>query len=243
MRVRHAALGALLTIGALAAPAGAQAASLGLLPAKACYGAAEKVSLFGTGFTPGGPVTVRQGLMTLNPGPTVDATGSFAGKAFIQQISAKEETTNFNATDQNNPAITIATGPLRVSQLSLSGTKAGANGLIQRIRARGFTSGRKVLYAHVRRGGRKIKNLRIGRLQGACRTLNVRKRFFSSGANPGVYTLYFDTARRFKKGRSQQPRGTLTVFRIVRRSAAGARAATSSQSGVFTSPSAIGSWR
>jgi hypothetical protein len=238
MRIRRVALPALLTATALAAPAGAQAASLAANAPKPCYGAGDSVPLFGGGFTPGGAVTVRQGQITLSPGPTADGAGNFSGNAVVQQpLGGNEETVPYTATDQANPALVAGTGPIRFSRLLLTGRKAGANGLIQRVRARGFTSGNKTLYAHVRRGGRNVKRLRLGRLKGACRTLKVRKRFFSAGANPGTYTLYFDTRRRYRKGTRQQLRGTLTVFRITRPAAAGAVATTSS------SLSAVGSWR
>ncbi len=230
MRVRRVALPALLTAAALAAPAAAQAATFTASVTKPCYGTSDRVPVAGTGFTPGRGVTIRQGAITLRRGPTADAAGAFSGAAPVQPIPTNEQIGAFGAIDQTNPAIFAVTQPIRFSSLGITGRKAGANGLIQRIRARGFTNGRRTLYAHVRRNGRNIKTLRIGALKGACRTLSVRKRFFSSNARPGVYRLYFDTFRRFKKVRVQQLAGELTVFRIVRRSAVGAVAATSSAS-------------
>jgi len=239
MRVRSAVLPALLTLGALAAPAGAQAATLTANAAKPCYGAGDRVSLTGAGFTPGGPVRLTQGLRPLNENPTADATGAFSGSAGVQQITAKAETVSYGAVDQTNPALVANTQPLRFSRLSGTIKKAGANGLIQRFRGRGFTTGSKFLYVHVRRGGRNVKTLRLGRLKGPCRTLNARKRFFSSGARTGAYQISFDSFRRYKKGRPQQLRSVFNVFRTFRRSstAIGAVAATSSASSV------LGSWR
>ncbi len=230
MKVRHAALPALLTATALAAPAAAQAATLTAQVTKPCYGTGDRVPLAGTGFTPGGGVTIKQGPITLRDGPRADAAGAFSGAASVQPIPTNEQTVPFGAIDQTNPAIFAVTQPIRFSRTVIAGRKAGANGLIQRIRARGFTTGGRILYAHVRRNGRNIKTLRIGALKGACRTLSVRKRFFSSNARPGTYKVFFDAFRRYKKVRAQQLVGTLTVFRIVRRSAAGAVAATSSAS-------------
>ena len=225
MRIRHVALPALLTATALAGPAAAQAATFTATVTKPCYGTNDGVALSATGFTPNGRVTVTQGQIAV-PDATADAAGAFAGVVPVQPITTNQATAPYTATDQTNPAIVAATTPIRFSRVLVVGRKAGANGLIQRVRARGFTAGGRRLYAHVRRGGRRIKDLRLGRLKGACRTLKVRKRFFSAGANPGKYTIYFDTHRRYRKVRKQQLRGTLTVFRIFRPAAAGALAAT-----------------
>jgi hypothetical protein len=227
MRVRHVALPALLTATALAVPAAAQAATLTATVNKACYGTADRVPLSGAGFIPGATVTVTQGPTVLSPSPVADPTGGFSGTAGVQPPARKEVTTSYSATDQTNIAFSQ---PIRFSQTSIGGRKAGDNGLIQRIRTRGFTTGGRTMYAHVRRGGRNVKTVRIGRLRGACRTLSVKRRFFSRGARPGTYQIYFDTFRRYKKVRQQQLRGSLTVFRIVRSSAAGARTATSASS-------------
>jgi len=237
MRVRSAVLPALLTVGALAAPAGAQAATLTANSVKPCYGANDRVSLTGAGFTPFGMVTVAQGSNFLAQNPTADATGAFTGSAGVQQITPKEETVPYGAADQTNPALFAFTQPLRFSRLVGSIKKAGANGLIQRFRGRGFTTGSKNLYVHVRRGGRNIKTLRLGRLKGACKTLNARKRFFGSGARTGGYRIYFDAFKRYRKGRPQQLISRFTVFRTFRPAAAGSLAAASSRS------RAVGSWR
>ncbi len=146
----------------------------------------------------------------------------------MQPIRTNEQVAPYTASDQTNPAIFAGTQPIRFSRTLIAGRKAGDNGLIQRVRTRGFTTGGRIMYAHVRRSGRNIKTLRIGRLKGACRTLAVRKRFFNRGARPGRYQIYFDTFRRYKKVRQQQLRGTLTVFRIVRRAASSASSSSTS---------------
>ena len=244
MRVRHAALPALLTATALAAPAGAQAATLTAAVTKPCYGAADRVGLSGAGFTPNSAVTLVQGQIPLRETAPADAAGAFSGSAGVQQINTNEETTPYSAIDQAAPGFVVAqTVPIRFSRVLVGGRKAGANGLIQKIRARGFTSGKRVLFMHVRRGGRNVKTLRLGRLKGACRTISVRKRLFTARAaraNPGTYQLYFDTSRRYRKARRQQVRAPFRVFQITRPAAAGAVATTSATS-AFSG--AIGSWR
>lgn len=82
--------------------------------------------------------------------------------------------------------------PRRLRDFEQDSTRAGAP---LRIRARGFFDGR-VLYAHVRRGER-VRNVRIGRLRGACRRLSVTRRLFGADARPGTYRVHFDTVRRY----------------------------------------------
>lgn len=237
MRIRHAALPALLTVGALAAPAAASAATLTVNSSKSCYGAEDSPIVTGAGYTPGGPVRFALGQSLLPFTPTADATGGFrAAPGFA--LTSREQVAPYTAVDQTNPAIFASTPPIRFSVLALRTAGAGANGFIQRVRARGFTSGPRALYVHIRRGGRRIKDIRLGRARGACRTLNARKRFLSAGARSGTYRTFFDTFRRFSKKRKQQVRGTITVTRTFRRSAVGPGAAPST-----SLSSAVGSGR
>jgi hypothetical protein len=214
MKLRSAALPALLTVGALAAPAVAQAATLTATVSKPCYGTNDRVPLSGTGFTANGQVTLAQGQRTLSPTVPADASGNIpAIRAIVQPLTASEETAPYTATDQTNPAIVAATAPIRFSNTTIRGTKAGDSGLIQRVKARGWTTGSRTLYVHIRRNGRTLKTIRLGGLTGACRSLDVRRRFFRPSANAGLYPVFFDTYRRYKKGRTQQFRGTFTVRR------------------------------
>lgn len=220
MRFRSVALPALLSAAALAAPAGAQGATLTATVDKPCYGTEDRVRLAGTGFTPSGKVTLMQGQRTLSPAAVADPAGNLGGRAIVQPIATNEEVAAYTATDETDPAIVASTQPIRFSRTTIVGTKAGDRGLIQRVRARGWTTGSRILYAHIRRGGRRVKDVRIGRLKGACRKLSVKRRLFSGSADPGRYPIFFDTYRRYRKDRRQQLRGTFTVRRFVTSSAA-----------------------
>ncbi len=91
-----------------------------------------------------------------------------------------------------------------------------------RVRARGFTTG-KTLYAHVRKG-RYRRNIKLGRLRGACRTLSVRKRFFGRRPPTGRYLVQFDTRRRFSRKTKVGLRTYVRVYRRVRFNSASASA-------------------
>ena len=95
----------------------------------------------------------------------------------------------------------------------------------RRIRATGFTTGR-TLYAHIRRGGRTRRNVRVGRLRGACRSVSARRRLLR-GLRPGTYRVQFDVARRYKRTRRQRVLFNVSIFRTFSSARAGAAASTS----------------
>ena len=194
---------------ALALPSAASAAELNVSPQKRCYGSGETVNLLGTGFSPLSTATVtRDGtrLGFLN----TDGNGAFNGVLTLAQNSGRR-TKTYTATDDTNPA-TSASAQITVSSVRVNLAPAsGAPGRILRIRAHGFTTGR-TLWAHVTRG-RSTRNVKLGRLKGACGNLRTRKRLLPRNAAIGVHTLQFDTFRRFSTNRPVRDRYTITVTR------------------------------
>jgi hypothetical protein len=82
------------------------------------------------------------------------------------------------------------------------------------------------VYAHIRRK-RFRRNVRVGRLKGACRTTSKRVRLFNRRARAGVYRVQFDTFKRFRSRRVQRLNFRLTIFTTVRgASASGASTGT-----------------
>ena len=69
----------------------------------------------------------------------------------------------------------------------------------------------KVLWAHVRRGKNK-RNVKIGKLKGACKTLDVKRKLFPADAKDGLYTVHFDTKRKYSKKTSPQVSFQVVVF-------------------------------
>ncbi|NLT06907.1 MAG: hypothetical protein GXY03_11445 [Solirubrobacterales bacterium] len=192
---------------------------------RSCYGPGQEVGLTGIGFTPGAPVAVsvdgRQlGSTQANP------VGEFDISLSAPSISAKQRRYAFSATEEDNPAVT-ASASFLVSSLAVKITPRGRTnpGVMRRIVARGFTSGR-VLWAHIKRGKRKARNVKIGRLKGACHTINVKRRLFPSNATPGVYKVQFDTKRRYSKKTRPNTTFSWLIFRTLRASSASAPTAT-----------------
>jgi hypothetical protein len=175
----------------------------------------------GAGFTPFGSVTIRSdgapiGFASVNSG------GVFAGSLRVGLASGEANKT-YLATDNRNPEISGAI-TLRVSALDVDvRPRRGAPGRRTRVTARGFTTGRR-LYAHVVRG-RYRRNVRIGTLREPCHTLSARRRIFARGTRGGVYTVQFDTRRRYSRRTQVRVRFSVVVFRTFRRASAGAASA------------------
>jgi len=216
LKLRTAVLPALAAV-ALLAPATAPAATLTV--DKPCYGPGEQVRFTGAGFTPSGQVALSVSGQQLGIG-TADPAGGFGVGIGAPTIDGKQRTDVFIATDQTNLALT-ATVPVLLTSLNVNVTPRNGNpGRTKKIVARGFTSG-ATLYAHVRRNGAK-RNIRIGRLKGACKGLTARRKLFSTDAKSGVYKVQFDTKRKYSAKTVPQVAFRVTVFRTARPASASA---------------------
>lgn len=200
-----------------AVPASALAAGMTATPAKACYRSGERVNVLGSGFTPNGSVSITRDSMTIGTAFT-NAAGNFSGVLTVARRSGSGLNT-YVGTDSANPALT-ASLPLTVSALSvkLRPRRNFRPGVRFRISATGFTTGR-TLWAHVKRG-RSVRNIKVGRLRGACRKISTRRRLLPRDAATGLYTLQFDTSRRYRARRPVSLGFTVTVFRRFRPAAA-----------------------
>jgi hypothetical protein len=196
----------------LAAPAAAHAATLTAAPLKPCYRAGEQVALGGSGYTPNGSVQINSDGRVAGSA-TADPAGSFGG-ALQVGVPSGERLKTYSAVDTGNPAIT-ASLQLRVSRLMVTvRPQTGRPDRPRRIGARGFTTG-TTLYAHIVRGSRYRRTVRIGRLKGACHKLSARKRVFSRRTSSGVYTVQFDTRRRYSSKTAVRYRFSVPVFRTA----------------------------
>jgi hypothetical protein len=194
----------------LAAPA-AQAASVGVRPVKKCYRSGEKPTIAGIGFRPGGTVNVSSDGSSLGSA-SVNAEGFFAGTLTVG-LASGERVKTYAATDPINPALTASTR-LRVSAVTVTVNPTnGAPGQKIKVKARGFTTGKR-LYVHVRHGKSYRRNLRIGKLKGACHKVRKKKRIIRKGAPNGSYVVQFDTKRKYSNKTKVRARFTVNVFSI-----------------------------
>jgi hypothetical protein len=209
---------------ALVAPAVATAqATLTTSPQKRCFGSGDRVSFQGTGFTPGGIVDfTRDGTpVAANPPITALADGTVsAGLTVFNERGVEQR--SYAAVDRTKPALTAA-APVMVSELDVDMRPLdGAPSRPRRIAAVGFTGGR-TLWAHIVFKG-EVRNLKVGRLKGACRNLRKRKRLFGADPAFGRHLIHFDTQRRFRRGERPAQRISFR-FEIFRTSNPAARTA------------------
>lgn len=201
----------------LAAPAAASAATLDVN--KSCYGPREAVKVSGGGFTAGGPVAITVAGRQLGI-TEANQVGEIGVTLPAPAIRGKQRTDKITATDQTNLSL-IADVPVRLTSLNVKVTpKNGDPSKSKRVVARGFTSG-KTLWAHVRRGDNR-RNVKIGRLKGACHTLDVKRKLFLADANPGLYNVHFDTKRLYSAKTAPQVSFTVAVFHTFKPVRAGA---------------------
>lgn len=216
MKLRTAVLPSIAAV-ALAVPAAAPAASLSV--DKSCYGQGEAVKFSGGGYTANGPVALSVGGQQLGTS-AANAVGELAVTIPAPAIKGKQRTDTFVATDQTNLSLT-ATAAVKLTSLNVKVTpKNGNPAKAKRIVARGFTTG-KTLYAHVRRGSSK-RNVKVGKLKGACGTLAVKRNLFPVSAKNGVYKVQFDTKRGYSAKTAPQVGFLVTVFQVLKPASASA---------------------
>jgi hypothetical protein len=210
LKLRTAVLPSLVAV-ALMAPVTASAATLSVN--KNCYGPGERVDFSGVGFTPSGPVALSVGGRQLGVG-AANSVGEFSVSIGAPEIKGKRRTDFYTATDQTDLSLTAGV-PVHLTSLNVNVTpKNGNPAKAKRIVARGFTTG-KVLWAHVRRGKAK-RNVEVGKLKGACRTLDVKRKLFTADAKDGVYSVQFDTKRKYSAKTVPQVGFLVTVFRTFK---------------------------
>jgi hypothetical protein len=206
LTLRTAVLPSLVAL-ALVVPTTASAASLSVN--KKCYGPGEKIALSGNGFTPSGEVAISVGGQQLGL-TTANSVGEIAISGGAPVIKGKRRTDTYTATDQTNLSLTAGV-PVHLTSLNVKVTpKNGNPAKAKRVVARGFTTG-KVLWAHVRRGKAK-RNVKVGKLKGACKTLDVKRKLFGADAKDGLYNVYFDAKRKYSAKTRPQVGFQVVVF-------------------------------
>jgi len=213
---KSTAIGLAVAAVSLAAPAVTAAqASLAVDEVGPCYREQSTVHLIGDGFTQGGNVLLTRDGITIGKPLAANAAGQWLPTLQLPGLVAGQSRLTYVATDQTNPTLTAqVTLLVTATDVSLR-PEGGAPHRLLRINARGFFGGR-TLYAHVVRSGRKAgrpRNMRIGRIRGACKQVEARKRLFTRDTAPGKYRVQFDTFRRFKSKRDIKTEFIVTVYR------------------------------
>jgi hypothetical protein len=219
MRNRTAA-GLAIAAAMLAVPSAAAAeATLGVDPSVRCYRERMAVYLPGAGFTPNGAVEFsRDGTPLVDPdGPIVaDASGQVSPRLILPGLVSGQRRLTYIATDKIDNTLTTQVSLLVTATDVTLTPSGGAPNRLLTIRARGFFSSRRTLYAHVVRTGKhpgRARNMRIAAIHGSCRKATARKRLFFRDTAPGHYRVQFDTFRRYEAKRRVKTNFTVTVYR------------------------------
>jgi hypothetical protein len=193
----------------------AQAQSVAISPAKACYLSGDTISFSGSGYTAGGAVEVTLDSSSLGQ-LTADAAGNVAGEIRLGTMRGVRSHA-LTATDTTNPAL-VASASFFGTLLRVDVRPAEARaGRRLRISGAGFVSphdgslaGRSV-FMHVRGPGGYKSDGRVGALKAPCGAFKVRRRIVPAGADSGRYRVQFDGARRFSRKTKPRFRGVMTV--------------------------------
>ena len=197
---------------AAAVPAAAQSPAPTFAFDSECASPASALNFTGSGYTPGGEVS----LLFARQGATgwfrtrADATGAIGGQTGLPDPDDFLDDDEFagkvtaTANDQarieqgSPPESQFAAAQFRLSRFEVYAFQRLRPGRRVRLRAAGFVGeAGKSLYAHYRRAGRTLKTARLGTLRGACGDLDTTTRAFPfRPVHAGTYTLMFSTAKR-----------------------------------------------
>jgi hypothetical protein len=201
------------TVGAVFAPAAAQAQTPGtLVPLTQCIrfvdASVQSWALQGAGFAPNAAVTIASDGAAFDT-IQADAAGGFQSPVHAPPISGNRATVSITADDgQGHPA-----GPIQLPEVKL-GVEWPSNAAARKrvlFRAYGFEAG-KTVYLHIRRGGKTRGTFKIGRADSPCGVTKRRLRAMPlAHYSTGTYEFWFGATKKFD--RSKEVGYRVTIFR------------------------------
>jgi hypothetical protein len=181
------------------------------------------VPLVGTGFTPGGLVTI-QTTSAAAPSPTfltsaqADAGGNIkttASPPVFNTFDTQEQDFNLIATDQTNPTI-IAAAPFQQVRLGyVTEPSTGRPSRRARHIVRGFPIG-KAVWLHFRYGAKTRRSVSLGSAQAPCGKAQRRMALLPTRSLAGTWTVYVDQVRRFSAATKPQLKYSFVISRRFR---------------------------
>jgi hypothetical protein len=205
MPAPRATLPALLAaLALLAVPAAAGAAEVAVVdvvtntPCARYVPGQQTVRIAAAGFTPGALVTVRAGDQALASGPA-DPGGTFATTARPPAPPTGRASADFPITASDDRGVAAPPRNLAVTRLEVTLPRRARPSSRVLYRARGFLPDR-VVYLHVRRGGRTLARFSLGRARGNCGNATRRLRYMPLRRyRSGQYEYAFGHARRYRR--------------------------------------------
>lgn len=186
---------------------------------RACYVEQQPMAIAGTQFAPNSRYTVATD--QLFAFGDADAAGNWLSTTETAPI-VPERTTRpktFTLTAKQD-GVDVATASFDVVNLlvTLASTR-GKPTSSTTWRFSGFTPGESI-YVHVRRGGKTLANVRMGRGDARCGRLSTRQRRLpgvsSRRLRTGRYDLYMDNRKTFSPSKRPQYRSSISIFRTFR---------------------------
>jgi hypothetical protein len=200
-------------LAALAAAASAGAATIAVNGA--CFLDSDTITVTGSGFTPGAPVTYAFNGVTQGDG-NADQAGNVSQQipAPVLPIDSVVLTYNLTATDQTNLA-NVGSAQVTVTKLtaSLNPEKNVRPRRKIKFNVRGMPPAVTV-FLHYVFHGRSRATVTLGRPDAPCGTLTKRRRFFPfDHPSVGVWIFQFDNSRRYSSTSRPAIRGKIQIYR------------------------------
>lgn len=213
-----------LALLAVAAPS-AGAAEIKTRPCVPYNPGEQTMPIAGTGFTPGGLVSLSTSTAA-SPTPipltgaTADAAGAFGTLTLPPPLANSDthlQSFNLIAADTSNPAAPIlAASPFQVVRFGTTRSSLPRRPS-QKVTytARGFVPG-KPIYIHFRFAGVTRRTVKLGVASAPCGIASERMRALPTRARAGTWTAYTDQARRFSRKSLPQWRESFVIVRRFR---------------------------
>ena len=209
---------AAIALALLAVPSGASGATISVDPDVRCYREQQTVFLNAQGYTPNGFVDfTRDGELVERL--QANSAGEIQANLTLPGLMSGQRPLTYVGQDAQNAAVRAEVSLLTTATDVRVRPVRGAPNRRLRIQGRGFFGSSRTVWAHVtrmrgdRRAARPARTVRIGRVRGACRRVEARRRLFRRNPAPGRYRVQFDTFRRYKPNRKVEYDGlTVTIL-------------------------------
>jgi hypothetical protein len=156
------------------------------------------MTVTGTGFTAGGPVSIASNKGGAFTTATADAAGGFTitmAGPLLATINPASAAFVLTATDETSGG--TATTPFAAANLAVTTNPAqGKPNRKVTWSFSGFIGGAEI-YAHYLHGKKVTATVKFGRAQGACGVLKKRAVFYPGKAKYDVYKVQFDDSRKY----------------------------------------------
>ena len=211
VKLRQRCASASVVLATLAVPASAQGATLSIAPCSVSLPGERTIAITGGGYKPNSFVRLTADGQSFTSAQT-DAAGNFATAAFSPSFRTIRTTQQTFQVAADDGAGGTAAAPMTVTRVGADLPQRARPTSRVRMRVFGFVPGR-VVYLHIRRGGRTRGTFKIGTTSGPCGTASRRLRYMPLRRySSGNYTYEFQQAKRFdaKKPRVQL---RISIFR------------------------------